>query len=37
MYFSRGMRDRLDKYIDISRRVTIKMETTGPAVYDYSL
>ena len=35
MYFSRGMRDRLDKYIDISRRVTIKMETTGPAVYDY--
>ena len=35
MIFSRGMRDRLDKYLDTTRQISVRMETAGPAIYDY--
>lgn len=35
MELLRGMRDRLDKYVDIDSEICINMCTTGSAVYDF--
>ena len=35
MNIQRGMRDKLDKYADLNQSITIHMDTSGGAVYDY--
>ena len=35
MELLRGMRDRLDKYVDIDSEICINMCITGSAVYDF--
>ena len=36
MDLRRGMRDKLEKYLDTGRTIEIVMETDGGAVYDYT-
>ena len=35
MLIQRGMRDRLDKYLDINSNIHISMSVSGSAVYDF--
>lgn len=35
MQFSKGMRDKLNNYVDYNREFTIEMSTTGDSVYDF--
>ncbi len=35
MELLRGMRDRLDKYVDINSEICVNMSTMGSAVYDF--
>ena len=35
MDLQRGMRDQLEKYVDLRQSVDIQMNTSGSAVYDY--
>ena len=35
MIFTRGTRDKIDKYCDINQLITLKMQIQGPAVYDF--
>ncbi len=35
MLFSRGMRDKLEKYVDINRPIDISISISGPSVYDF--
>lgn len=34
MHFIKGMRDKLEKYLDISREFDVCMDVSGPSVYD---
>jgi len=36
MQFTKGMRDKLEKYFDIQNEIEIVMEISGDAVYDFS-
>ncbi len=35
MVLQRGMRDKLDKYIDLNNQIMVEMSISGPAVYDF--
>ncbi len=35
MLFSRGMRDKISKYIDINSELCVKMHIDGPDIYDF--
>ncbi|MCR5833405.1 MAG: VWA domain-containing protein [Selenomonadaceae bacterium] len=36
MILNRGMRNKLEKYLDVTKPLTITLQTQGAAVYDYS-
>ena len=35
MDLQRGMRDKLDKYLDLNNKIEVEMGISGPAVYDF--
>lgn len=35
MEVQRGMRDRLDKYLDVQQEISVLMQVQGSAVYDF--
>ena len=35
MNIQRGFRDKLEKYVNVSGEITVEMQVSGRAVYDY--